>query len=146
MIRIWRFSADLILLHFSDDERTRSLEDFRAGRTLILISTMELQGICGGMTKMVVNYDLPRMNIKEGAELYFRRVGIAVNFNSQGRCINFIHNKKSSDALEGFNKNFQVTTSCLDLATLSKTTKAKGPTGVRFDGHWDSHIRSYNFI
>lgn len=90
------------------DERDRLIDDFREGRSKVLITTNVLaRGIDIPSVSMVVNYDMPYD--KEGnpdPETYLHRIGRTGRFGRTGVSISFIHDKKSYECLRYIAKYF----------------------------------------
>jgi superfamily II DNA/RNA helicase len=80
-------------------ERKKILQDFRAGRTRILITTDLLaRGIDVQHVSIVINYDLPR-----NLENYLHRIGRSGRFGRKGVAINFVR-KEDMDTLHAIEK------------------------------------------
>ncbi|KAG5366189.1 ATP-dependent RNA helicase DBP5 [Yarrowia sp. B02] len=92
------------LLHsdLSVDERDRLMDDFRFGRSKVLISTNVIaRGIDIATVSMVVNYDLPTdRNGKPDPETYLHRIGRTGRFGRSGVSISFVHDQKSYEVLD----------------------------------------------
>eukprot|EP01006_Ploeotia_vitrea_P025522 TRINITY_DN58386_c0_g1_i1.p2 TRINITY_DN58386_c0_g1~~TRINITY_DN58386_c0_g1_i1.p2 ORF type:complete len:484 (-),score=287.71 TRINITY_DN58386_c0_g1_i1:1738-3189(-) len=93
------------LLHGRDmepKERDRVMDDFRHGRTTVLITTNVLaRGIDVLQVNTVVNYDVPlTRNNQPDPETYIHRIGRSGRFGRDGVAINFVHDKRSSDAID----------------------------------------------
>lgn len=89
-------------------ERDRLIDDFREGRSKVLITTNVLaRGIDIPTVSMVVNYDLPTLhNGKADPSTYIHRIGRTGRFGRTGVAISFIHDKKSFDTLSAIQKYF----------------------------------------
>lgn len=98
------------IIHGADmksEDRDRTIDDFRNGKTKVLISTNLLaRGIDILTVSLVVNYDLPLNKAnKFDPETYIHRIGRTGRWTYKGIAINFVHDKKSRDdlaSLEGF--------------------------------------------
>lgn len=92
------------LLHsdLSVDERDRLMDDFRFGRSKVLISTNVIaRGIDIATVSMVVNYDLPTdRNGKPDPETYLHRIGRTGRFGRSGVSISFVHDEASYRVLD----------------------------------------------
>lgn len=78
-------------------ERDRLIDDFREGRSKVLITTNVLaRGIDIASVSMVVNYDLP-LDARGRPEpsTYLHRIGRTGRFGRVGVSISFVHDKKS---------------------------------------------------
>jgi len=92
------------LLHGADmsaEERDKVMEDFKEGRTTVLISTNVLsRGIDVLQVTLVVNYDIPlTADNKPDPTTYIHRIGRSGRFGRKGVAINFVHNDFSKKAL-----------------------------------------------
>ncbi|KAL6452873.1 DBP5 ATP-dependent RNA helicase DBP5 [Candida maltosa Xu316] len=98
------------ILHGSleTSERDRLIDDFREGRSKVLITTNVLaRGIDIASVSMVVNYDLP--TDKDGRpdpSTYLHRIGRTGRFGRVGVSISFIHDKRSYDILMAIKNYF----------------------------------------
>ncbi|KAK3945988.1 P-loop containing nucleoside triphosphate hydrolase protein [Diplogelasinospora grovesii] len=83
--------------------RDALLDDFRSGRSKVLITTNVLaRGIDVSSVSMVINYDIPMkgMGDKEpDAETYLHRIGRTGRFGRVGVSISFVYDRKSFSAL-----------------------------------------------
>lgn len=83
--------------------RDALLDDFRSGRSKVLITTNVLaRGIDVSSVSMVINYDIPmkgRGDSEPDAETYLHRIGRTGRFGRVGVSISFVYDKKSFDAL-----------------------------------------------
>ncbi|VEU20082.1 DEKNAAC100150 [Brettanomyces naardenensis] len=83
-------------------DRDRLIDDFREGRSKVLITTNVLaRGIDIPSVSMVVNYDMPfdRAGNPDPAT-YLHRIGRTGRFGRTGVSISFIHDKKSYECLQ----------------------------------------------
>ncbi|CAR26680.1 hypothetical protein ZYGR_0H05020 [Zygosaccharomyces rouxii] len=90
-------------------ERDRLIDDFREGRSKVLITTNVLaRGIDIPTVSMVVNYDLPTTQTGQpDPSTYVHRVGRTGRFGRKGVAISFVHDKKSYQILSSIQKYFQ---------------------------------------
>lgn len=90
------------------NERDRLIDDFREGRSKVLITTNVLaRGIDIASVSMVVNYDLPvDKNGRPDPSTYLHRIGRTGRFGRVGVSISFVHDKKSYDTLMAIRKYF----------------------------------------
>lgn len=89
-------------------ERDRLIDDFREGRSKVLITTNVLaRGIDIASVSMVVNYDLPVDRFGHAdPSTYLHRIGRTGRFGRVGVSISFIHDQKSYNVLMEINKYF----------------------------------------
>lgn len=91
-----------------NEERDRLIDDFREGRSKVLITTNVLaRGIDIPTVTMVVNYDMPYdKDGRPDPATYLHRIGRTGRFGRRGVSISFIHDKKSYDCLMAISKFF----------------------------------------
>lgn len=84
-----------------NSERDRLIDDFREGRSKVLITTNVLaRGIDIASVSMVVNYDLPvDQNNKPDPSTYLHRIGRTGRFGRVGVSVSFVHDKPSYNVL-----------------------------------------------
>lgn len=89
-------------------ERDRLIDDFREGRSKVLITTNVLaRGIDIPTVTMVVNYDMPFDKAgKPDPATYLHRIGRTGRFGRRGVSISFIHDKRSYDCLMAISQFF----------------------------------------
>ena len=82
-------------------DRDRLIDDFREGRSKVLITTNVLaRGIDIASVSMVVNYDMPTDKYgKPDPSTYLHRIGRTGRFGRVGVSISFIHDRRSYDIL-----------------------------------------------
>ncbi|KAI0386836.1 DEAD-domain-containing protein [Hypomontagnella monticulosa] len=89
---------------YEGNERDQLLEDFRTGKSKVLITTNVLaRGIDVSSVSMVINYDIPMKGMGDAThdtETYLHRIGRTGRFGRVGVSITFISDKKSFDALK----------------------------------------------
>lgn len=108
--RMTREKHKVSLLHgdLTPAERDRLMDDFRQGRSKVLITTNVLaRGIDIPTVSMVVNYDLPMT--KDGRPdpaTYLHRIGRTGRFGRVGVSISLIHDKKSFEVMQGIMEYF----------------------------------------
>ncbi|RPA98439.1 DEAD-domain-containing protein [Choiromyces venosus 120613-1] len=93
--------------------RDKVIDDFRSGRTKVLITTNVLaRGIDVSTVSMVVNYDLP-MDKDRNIDFptYLHRIGRTGRFGRIGVSISFVHDKTSWAQLMEVSEHFGVTIS-----------------------------------
>ena len=100
------------LLHGKDmqpAERDRVMEDFRAQKTTVLITTNVLaRGIDVLSVTLVVNFDVPLNKYnKPDPETYIHRIGRSGRFGRKGVAINFVQDDKSRADLAAIANHFQ---------------------------------------
>ncbi|KAB5577591.1 P-loop containing nucleoside triphosphate hydrolase protein [Coniochaeta sp. 2T2.1] len=88
---------------FEGANRDALLDDFRSGRSKVLITTNVLaRGIDVSSVSMVINYDIPMKgpgDREPDAETYLHRIGRTGRFGRVGVSISFVYDRKSYDAL-----------------------------------------------
>jgi len=88
---------------FEGQSRDALLDDFRSGRSKVLITTNVLaRGIDVSSVSMVINYDIPMKgpgDREPDAETYLHRIGRTGRFGRVGVSISFVHDRKSFGAL-----------------------------------------------
>lgn len=98
------------VLHGSLDnaDRDRLIDDFREGRSKVLITTNVLaRGIDIASVSMVVNYDLPvDKDGKPDPSTYLHRIGRTGRFGRVGVSISFVHDKRSYEVLKFIQQYF----------------------------------------
>ncbi|GMF82862.1 unnamed protein product [[Candida] boidinii] len=98
------------ILHSSleNDERDRLIDDFREGRSKVLITTNVLaRGIDIPSVSMVVNFDMPvDKHRNPDPSTYLHRIGRTGRFGRTGVAISFVHDKASYDCLMSIKKYF----------------------------------------
>lgn len=98
------------VLHGSLDnaDRDRLIDDFREGRSKVLITTNVLaRGIDIASVSMVVNYDLPvDKDGKPDPSTYLHRIGRTGRFGRVGVSISFVHDKRSYEVLKYIQEYF----------------------------------------
>jgi ATP-dependent RNA helicase DDX19/DBP5 len=89
-------------------ERDRLIDDFREGRSKVLITTNVLaRGIDIPSVTMVVNYDMPfDKNQQPDPSTYLHRIGRTGRFGRRGVSISFIDSKKSYECLMAISNYF----------------------------------------
>ncbi|KOG96558.1 ATP-dependent RNA helicase DBP5 [Saccharomyces eubayanus] len=101
---------EVSILHgdLQTQERDRLIDDFREGRSKVLITTNVLaRGIDIPTVSMVVNYDLPTLaNGQADPATYIHRIGRTGRFGRKGVAISFVHDKNSFNILSSIQKYF----------------------------------------
>lgn len=89
-------------------DRDRLIDDFREGRSKVLITTNVLsRGIDIASVSMVVNYDLPvDKSGRPDPSTYLHRIGRTGRFGRVGVSISFVHDKKSYEVLQSIQQYF----------------------------------------
>lgn len=97
---------------FDPAERDRLLEDFRAGRSKVLITTNVMaRGIDVSSVSMVINYDIPMKgpgDSEPDPETYLHRIGRTGRFGRVGVSISFVSDKKSFNALAAIANEYKI--------------------------------------
>jgi len=103
---------------FEGQSRDSLLDDFRTGKSKVLITTNVLaRGIDVSSVSMVINYDIPmkgRNDAEPDTETYLHRIGRTGRFGRVGVSISFVHDKHSFQALSYIANHFGI-----DLIQLS---------------------------
>lgn len=97
--------------------RDALLDDFRSGRSKVLITTNVLaRGIDVSSVSMVINYDIPMKGTSNepDAETYLHRIGRTGRFGRVGVSISFVYDRRSFDALSQIAEHYGI-----DLIQLS---------------------------
>lgn len=98
------------ILHsdLDNSERDKLIDDFREGRSKVLITTNVLaRGIDIATVSMVVNYDIPvDKDDKPDPSTYLHRIGRTGRFGRVGVAVSFVHDKKSYEDLEKIRSYF----------------------------------------
>lgn len=98
------------ILHsdLDNSERDKLIDDFREGRSKVLITTNVLaRGIDIASVSMVVNYDIPvDKDDKPDPSTYLHRIGRTGRFGRVGVAVSFVHDKKSYEDLEQIRSYF----------------------------------------
>lgn len=116
------------LLHGKDmlpQERDKVMEDFRQGKTTVLITTNVLaRGIDVLSVTLVVNFDVPLNKFgRPDPETYIHRIGRSGRFGRKGVAINLVYNDKSRRDLEAIAKHFAKKIDELPTNDLEKTSE-----------------------
>ncbi|KAJ1336209.1 hypothetical protein BSLG_007526 [Batrachochytrium salamandrivorans] len=87
-------------------DRDKAMDDFREGRSKVLITTNVLaRGIDILQVNLVVNYDVPLdLNNRPDPETYLHRIGRTGRFGRQGVSINFVHDERSYQEMKAIEK------------------------------------------
>ncbi|KAK9493244.1 P-loop containing nucleoside triphosphate hydrolase protein [Lipomyces doorenjongii] len=95
---------------FEGFERDRIIDDFRAGRSKVLITTNVLaRGIDVASISMVINYDIPTNEVGEpDPQTYLHRIGRTGRFGRVGVSISFIHNERTWRQLDEIQRYFNI--------------------------------------
>ncbi|XXH03381.1 Protein BZZ1 [Hypoxylon texense] len=97
---------------YEGSERDALLEEFRTGKSKVLITTNVLaRGIDVSTVSMVINYDIPMKGMGDAmhdTETYLHRIGRTGRFGRVGVSITFISDKKSFDALNAIARDLEI--------------------------------------
>ncbi|AQZ10812.1 DBP5 (YOR046C) [Zygosaccharomyces parabailii] len=108
--RLKKEGHQVSILHgdLQSQERDRLIDDFREGRSKVLITTNVLaRGIDIPTVSMVVNYDLPTTQSGQAdPSTYVHRIGRTGRFGRKGVAISFVHDKKSYNVLSSIQHYF----------------------------------------
>lgn len=90
------------------EERDKLIDDYREGRTKVLITTNVLaRGIDIASVTMVINFDLPTdRDGKADPSTYLHRIGRTGRFGRVGLSISLVHDRKSYKVLEEIQNYF----------------------------------------
>ncbi|GAK66068.1 ATP-dependent RNA helicase DBP5 [Moesziomyces antarcticus] len=90
-------------------ERDRTIDAFRDGKSKVLISTNVIaRGIDIQQVTLVINYDMPLTQTGEAdAETYLHRIGRTGRFGRKGVSINFVHDQQSWTYMDQIEKALQ---------------------------------------
>lgn len=92
----------------SPSERDNVIDEFRQGRTKVLLATNVLaRGIDIMQVSLVINFDLPMtMDRLPDPETYVHRIGRTGRFGRSGVAINFVGSRESRECLEALQEFF----------------------------------------
>ena len=97
---------------FEGSDRDRLLDEFRTGKSKVLITTNVLaRGIDVSSVSMVINYDIPmkgRGDSEPDPETYLHRIGRTGRFGRIGVSISFVYDKRSFEALKAIAELYQI--------------------------------------
>ncbi|KAI1389639.1 DEAD-domain-containing protein [Hypoxylon trugodes] len=97
---------------YEGSERDALLEEFRSGRSKVLITTNVLaRGIDVSTVSMVINYDIPMKGMGDSihdTETYLHRIGRTGRFGRVGVSITFVSDKKSFEALNAIAQDLEI--------------------------------------
>lgn len=87
-------------------ERDQTIDNFRSGRSKVLIATNVIaRGIDIQQVTLVINYDMPLTQKGEpDTETYLHRIGRTGRFGRRGVSINFVHDAQSKQQMEAIEK------------------------------------------
>jgi len=93
--------------------RDALLDDFRSGRSKVLITTNVLaRGIDVSSVSMVINYDIPMKGMgaseEPDAETYLHRIGRTGRFGRVGVSITFVYDRRSYNALTTIAEHYKI--------------------------------------
>lgn len=107
--------------------RDSVMDDFRAGRSKVLITTNVIaRGIDISQVSMVVNYDIPTQPVPgrgwvADPETYLHRIGRTGRFGRTGVSISFVHDKESWEQLAAIQNYFGKEMKCVPTDDWEKT-------------------------
>lgn len=102
------YTCSVLHSNLQGEERDATMEDFRNGKSNVLITTNVLaRGVDVDNVCLVINYDVPvdREN-KPDFETYLHRIGRTGRFGRKGTAINLIDDAKSVEVLAAIEKHF----------------------------------------
>ena len=107
------YTCSVLHSNLLGEERDATMEDFRAGKSNVLITTNVLaRGVDVDNVCLVVNYDVPIKTDRETREVspdfetYLHRIGRTGRFGRKGTAINLIDDQESLDILSAIEKHF----------------------------------------
>jgi ATP-dependent RNA helicase DDX19/DBP5 len=87
--------------NYETQERDKVIDDFREGRSKVLITTNVLaRGIDILQVNLVINYDIPDRDGRPDTETYIHRIGRTGRFGRTGVSINFVHDRNSYEEMK----------------------------------------------
>jgi ATP-dependent RNA helicase DDX19/DBP5 len=106
-------------------ERDRVLDEFRSGKTRVLITTNVLaRGIDILQISLVINFDLPLDAANQAdPETYLHRIGRSGRFGRAGIAINFVADEKSRRDLKTISDHFARPITQFQAADIPKLSK-----------------------
>ncbi|TGZ81760.1 P-loop containing nucleoside triphosphate hydrolase protein [Ascodesmis nigricans] len=89
-------------------ERDRIIDEYRAGKTKVMIATNVLsRGIDVKTVSLVVNYDLPLdLNYQPDFDTYIHRIGRCGRFSAKGISVSFIEDTRTWNHLDAIHRHF----------------------------------------
>eukprot|EP00980_Cylindrotheca_fusiformis_P006559 scaffold1384_cov116-Cylindrotheca_fusiformis.AAC.37 len=102
------YTCSVLHSNLQPEERDSTMEDFRNGRSNVLITTNVLaRGVDVDNVCLVINYDIPTdRDGKPDYETYLHRIGRTGRFGRKGTAINLIDDEKSVEVLAAIEKYF----------------------------------------
>ena len=93
---------------FDAEQRDKVIDDFREGRSKVLITTNVIaRGIDILQVTLVINFDMPVDQFgKPQFETYLHRIGRTGRFGRTGVSINFVHDEKSYKEMKAIEEYF----------------------------------------
>ncbi|EWC46579.1 ATP-dependent RNA helicase DBP5 [Drechslerella stenobrocha 248] len=111
---------------FEGTERDKVIDDFRFGRTKVLITTNVIaRGIDVASVSLVVNYDLPTLadGYTPDFETYLHRIGRTGRFGRVGASVSFVHDKNSWEQMDAIQRHFNCRMSRIDTSDWIQAAK-----------------------
>lgn len=114
MMRAAGFEISVLHGELSPEDRDRVMDDFRAGRTKVLVTTNALaRGVDVPAVAVVVNYDLPVVRtggrgtpVAADEATYLHRIGRCGRFGRRGTAINFLSTPEDFRILEEIERHY----------------------------------------
>lgn len=112
MMRQAGFEISVLHGELSPQDRDRVMDDFRLGRTKVLITTNALaRGVDVPAVAVVVNYDLPVQRLGSNKQVadeatYLHRIGRCGRFGRRGTAINFLEKPDDFAVMETIERHY----------------------------------------
>lgn len=102
------YTCSVLHSNLQPEERDSTMENFRNGRSNVLITTNVLaRGVDVDNVCLVINYDVPiDRDGKPDFETYLHRIGRTGRFGRKGTAINLIDDAKSVEVLAAIESHF----------------------------------------
>lgn len=110
---------------YEGSDRDRLIDDFRFGRSKVLITTNVIaRGIDVASVSVVVNYDLPTLADGQTPdfETYLHRIGRTGRFGRTGVSLSFVQDQRSWQQLDAIQRHFDCQMTRIDTADWNKVS------------------------
>ncbi|KAF3933181.1 hypothetical protein ABW19_dt0209801 [Dactylella cylindrospora] len=111
---------------FEGTERDRLIDDFRFGRSKVLITTNVIaRGIDVASVSLVVNYDLPTLadKVTPDFETYLHRIGRTGRFGRVGVSVSFVQDQTSWQQMDAIQRHFNCQMTRIDTSDWAIAAK-----------------------